>query len=569
MTFPNRRIVAAQKQLEKNKGKQAEAQLKLDNLISEKLTLEKRQAALNAIPKAVTRQAWCADFTRKTSGLVGTIEVPDEPGTVLVLPGAPTPVAADGELVARAAQKSYQVYYNAAILPGVQRHRPGYRLGTLLSVDYAKNLGTVQLAPATSSAQGLNVNQKTTVDVDFYYMECNAAAFKAGDQVVLWFPFRDWELPIVIGFKSEPRKCAQPVLYSVYTKSADGFPFGRLYQRATLATPWGGQAGATFESVDQWERPLSNVTATRPFFVPDGYGAWVGSVNESDIYIQSAAGQTIRLDHPIWLTYPRDRFVLEMPNSPFHDCDVIKNPSGGYWLLYWNSTYQIDYNSISSSMPGDPPIGAYVDPKLYVFDLSVGFATGTCPLVASKDFGYIDLDVRVPLKKYLASDGQKYAAFSNHGSNHIDIYDVATLEIVASHFMGGAIADAFRLQYVADAGTIAYCWHTGPVEEWPPVNYRIERRDILSWELVGLADIQVSGSTDFNIRFLTLIGNMVFWREIVGASSPYYQRYTGTQKVHGVQLMQDGSGEQFSWDAPDYMQDHGESFRFYDLMMGK
>ncbi|MGD8387318.1 MAG: hypothetical protein PVG49_09245, partial [Desulfobacteraceae bacterium] len=179
----------------------------------EKASLERRQAMVQsylAAFQADDRTAWCADLTEDLTGEVGTIEVPGEPELVLIQPGwegnASYQSNRDGQLEAPAAGTPAGTFFNLALLPAWQKHMPTYRTGTITALD--GNLADVSLDAATSSAQGLNVNQSPTLSsVPISYMSCDEIAFSEGDQVVVEFQNQDWNDPLIIGFKDHPRTC--------------------------------------------------------------------------------------------------------------------------------------------------------------------------------------------------------------------------------------------------------------------------------------------------------------------------------------------------------------------------
>lgn len=156
-----------------------------------------------------TRQAWCVDLTEDGTGFVGTCDVPGETDLILIAPGArPAYPSFDGRFVAREVLSPEHAFFNAAILPGWQKYRPTYRRGTIVALDYDNNLATVELAPATSSAQRLDVNQTETLEnVPVQYMTCDAIVFEIDDRVVVMFEDQDWSKPHVIGFVDTPRGC--------------------------------------------------------------------------------------------------------------------------------------------------------------------------------------------------------------------------------------------------------------------------------------------------------------------------------------------------------------------------
>lgn len=176
-------------------------------------SLRDRMALLEAAlqPRSIT--AWCADATEDAEGTVGTIEVNGEFGAqdsiLVVAPQEVLPTLQAGAIVSREVQSGHQAYFNAAILPGWQKHQPTYRAGKIRTIDRAANTCTVDLDAARSSAQALDINQAMTLTgVPVRYMSCDAAAFEDDDRVIIEFQEQDWARPVVIGFVERPRPCA-------------------------------------------------------------------------------------------------------------------------------------------------------------------------------------------------------------------------------------------------------------------------------------------------------------------------------------------------------------------------
>ncbi|MFW9594899.1 MAG: hypothetical protein ACMV1D_05320 [Macromonas sp.] len=194
-----------------------EARTRLQDLTLQQRQLESDKAATTSAPVSETRQAWCVDLTEDAAGEVATIEVPGEPGTVLVAPGGRAPSAGDGALVARELMTPEQAFFNAAILPGWQKWMPTFRTGTITAINSDNDTADVSLDDATSSAQSLGVNQTSSLsDVPVDYMECNAAAFEVGDPCVVRFDGQRWDSPRVVGFAREPKGCQYALLSPVY-----------------------------------------------------------------------------------------------------------------------------------------------------------------------------------------------------------------------------------------------------------------------------------------------------------------------------------------------------------------
>ena len=185
------------------------------------LELASVQMRLDDIGDAESRynapfQAWCMDLTESIGPgtIVATAEIPGEPSRVLIYPRARKQgqyqPGRDGELVPREWQDPNQVFYNAAILPGWQKFKPTYRVGTISALS--GNTCSVALDAVDSTAQGLDVNQSQTLSgLPIEYMNCNGFAFAIGDRVVVEFQNRRWDGDKrVIGFVSNPKACVLP-----------------------------------------------------------------------------------------------------------------------------------------------------------------------------------------------------------------------------------------------------------------------------------------------------------------------------------------------------------------------
>lgn len=188
----------------------AEAEL-AEKKAQEKALRERMRILEEAIrPRSV--EVWCADATEDAEGTVGTIEVNGEFGAqdsiLVVAPQEVLPTLQSGAIVSREVQFGHQAYFNAAILPGWQKHLPTYRAGRISNIDVTANRCSVELDKARSSAQDLEINQASTLqDVPVRYMTCDAAAFEDDDHVLVEFLQQDWAQPVVIGFVERPRPC--------------------------------------------------------------------------------------------------------------------------------------------------------------------------------------------------------------------------------------------------------------------------------------------------------------------------------------------------------------------------
>lgn len=196
------------------------ARLEYDQLRLRQVEAQDRLDTLNAIPGDPIQQAWSADYVESLSGDVATAEIPGEGiARTIILPGynGNTWSAAAGQMAQRAGMTGPQAYFNAAILPGWQRWKPYYRVGSLVAVDKDADTGSVQLDPEDSSAQTLPINPLfgqpdyvgVLTDVPIEYMDCNAEVFETGDRVLVRFENQSWATPKVIGFESNPKPCAE------------------------------------------------------------------------------------------------------------------------------------------------------------------------------------------------------------------------------------------------------------------------------------------------------------------------------------------------------------------------
>lgn len=177
---------------------------------------------LNSVSATELKTVWCADYTEDASGSVSLIEINAEPPTIVIAPGgAPYSAQADGKMVAREFQEGYQVYFNAAILPGVQKWKPTYRSGVITGLDQDNHLCAIDLDPAQSSAQDLDINQVETLSaVPIEYMNCDSYAFEDGDKVVIKFQGQDQSNPVVIGFVTNPRPCGASEVWFIVEASS-------------------------------------------------------------------------------------------------------------------------------------------------------------------------------------------------------------------------------------------------------------------------------------------------------------------------------------------------------------
>lgn len=185
-----------------------------DMLLFRQEALRKRKARLEeAIDSTETREMWCADLSEDLAGEVDTLEVIGAPTQILVQPGGESNLKDESGTAGKLANIMSMSPAGAglawALLPGWQKWRPTYRVGTIHSIDYDADTASVNLDEAISIAQDLPIDQEGSLDaIPIEYMECNADAFLDGDRVVVAFPGQLWDQgPKVIGFETNPQAC--------------------------------------------------------------------------------------------------------------------------------------------------------------------------------------------------------------------------------------------------------------------------------------------------------------------------------------------------------------------------
>lgn len=210
-------------------GKAAEQRVVVANARQQRNALfaEKQAQALelnrlkNYKPPERIESLWCADYSEGLSGEVALYEVPDEyrqqPPNIKPANAQSDGAVweqSDGVLEPIMAMSPEAAYFNAAMLAGAQKWRPGFRTATISNINIVADTATITLDAAKSSAQNINVNEQTSYSgVPVRYMTCNAAAFSDNDKVLVKFEDRDRTKPVVIGFVSQPKLCLQPAIF--------------------------------------------------------------------------------------------------------------------------------------------------------------------------------------------------------------------------------------------------------------------------------------------------------------------------------------------------------------------
>lgn len=349
----------------------------LENLIEErraqKASAERSYIALASAIADEVRSAWCADLTVDASGEVATVEVPGENQTVLIAPGAPAPGAAYGELIARELMTGPQAFFNAAILPGWQRHMPTYRAGTAEAVDVNADTMDVTLDAATSSAQGLPVNSVSELSaVPVEYMTCNAAAFAAGDRVLVKFDGQTWEAPKVIGFAEHPKPCNTAYAVVDYMQAIEGTTSYYRWaitalidvEKQTILQTWRRQIGGADAVVSINRQPWIEIggypESFSYLFESDGGGALSISTNAQSVQQSGGKLYGIYMNQADAFDPSNGRVLIEYELDP-----GILRGVGSWTPVNSNSSL----NSLSASA-GHVVAGGFVDMayRALVFD---------------------------------------------------------------------------------------------------------------------------------------------------------------------------------------------------------
>lgn len=190
------------------------------------------------VKKLVQRPAWCIEYNEDLTGAVGTVEadylikmrsIDGEPEKDPILLPTAHNSGSDGMLQTIHSSGPASTFFNLAIYPGAQKHKPRYRLGTITALDKNNNTASVTLDVSTRDPDENSMayvqdfrpvsfnNVLNHIPVE--YMTCNANAFEVDDRVVVGFLGDDWEQARVIGFESDPRQC-----HNIYFASLDFMP---------------------------------------------------------------------------------------------------------------------------------------------------------------------------------------------------------------------------------------------------------------------------------------------------------------------------------------------------------
>jgi tetratricopeptide (TPR) repeat protein len=315
------------------------------------------------------KELWCADFTEdlKRGTVVGTIEVPGEannPENVQVIRPAFKKDAAqwqatrDGAITPVQALTPAAYFYNKAMEPGWQVFKPGYRLAIVKAIN---DDGTLDVGLTFPNVQDLTVTQRDMrtqsipltprsletsesiglelEHVPVRYMDCDAQAFTLGDEVVVEFEERDASKPRVIGFRKEPRPCADIKLVC---------PAGMISAAAGESWTFSSQNPGLYGTTD-WQGKKEAVTWN------GSYGRLVNPRHTDDLEAKLFyRGQEIAtpgkvLGAAMAGTGAALSFVVMVVDAVDEEGQVTsqscyRQPIGGDWILLGTFTQFKDYN---------------------------------------------------------------------------------------------------------------------------------------------------------------------------------------------------------------------------------
>jgi len=459
------RITKLQTELVQLRATARLADLRVSELISENLAVLKRRNKLESVPEGRELELWCADYTLDLSGEVGLVDVNDEGGqAVIIQPGyaneAVYDAARDGALFPGIGQSGAQIYLNAAILPGVQKWLPRYRVGEIIRIQ--ADICTVVLDPAVSSAQGLPINQiDTLTDIPIVYMDCDGSAFKKGDRVLVRFTSNG---PLVIGFEKEPVPCS---LFSFVFEPAkyDGVA-GTNYvaQKETYGEP--------FES--------SGTPINPPLGTADGLNnAWTAIPNAADLVIER--GKARYYGNKNW--FNNEKLVLSWSGPPgrAHRMDQLDFGLSGFQEDWKTQPYVFHDLNIILDISTEAAAGSFDN----VFGAAVhedGQGQRWLIVVAS-DKEFIPLDVRESLP------GQSFKVF--RVSVDAAMQPVGPLELLHQYTLPVEMTYQSHF-YFSEGGDKAVCTIVGDLLD--PDNLHI---DLLRYDLqTGFSLEQIWSRTD-------------------------------------------------------------------------
>lgn len=150
-------VKAAQDRLDKAAWALEDAQQAVALAKLKAQAFEDERKTYDGVTASDQRDTWCTDATDdlEPGATVGTVEINQEAAQILVAPGGED---SDTILQPGMANDGVATYLNWGLLPGVQRWKPTYRVGTIKEIDYETDTAMVCLDDARSSAQSIKIN---------------------------------------------------------------------------------------------------------------------------------------------------------------------------------------------------------------------------------------------------------------------------------------------------------------------------------------------------------------------------------------------------------------------------
>lgn len=214
-----------------------EAEREVARIQAANLARTKRIAVLEAVKAApVALDVWCVDYdeTLVVGAVVSSMEVPGfwrEEGTAKTsvlyagtpaaktvnwverswnLPTGGTLGISTGQLAPAEGMTDAAVFVNAALEPGHLKWRPYWRYGVI--TEMAGLTATVSFAEENTrpleDESPLSLQRfYSFASALFRYPVCGASAFDVGDEVFCLFEGDNRDIPVIIGFRREPKTC--------------------------------------------------------------------------------------------------------------------------------------------------------------------------------------------------------------------------------------------------------------------------------------------------------------------------------------------------------------------------
>lgn len=465
-----------------------EAERELRQNESETRNLERKRERLERTPGTRDLQAWCPDRTDylDPGDPIATLEVPNEPQDVLVAPGGAT-AQDSGDLMRTDFQVSYQAYYNAAILPGWQKTMPTYRFGTITAMneDFTCNLNVTL---AVSKAQGLSVSREDALqNVPILYRQCDAAAFKPGDEVVIEFRDRLWSSPRVIGFRENPPFCrgafcrvtgsgqtrkAFPIdrgtTYAWYTPVVDAAFFGHI--------GWAGPDGSV--SWDAWGAGWSRYVYHRNvdygimelfpelYWYNSGadhcYPVILGCFVMGDtivVVVETQAHTTVGGE----FVYQSDLYRLDVLGIKPRAFDAPMEDTERY-VIYQIERDPLMYDTVVDMILQEKVPERFEDPP----PVAKSFTTTTnCGAAWCQGFS-------------IKPDGTQFVYCNHTGAYHVELDEAEDGTLTATHMMHPSMLEAWERR------DFDFSWHdTNPTSVIRDYEYRKETLHVEGYAIVG------------------------------------------------------------------------------------